>query len=482
MKGVHIIRLAGVLLLCVALGVGLERFVVRQPDAGLILSWSVFLLLLLLAVLGVLIARKAEQNVWLAPISLMMVYYFVRYGVGCLVINYWESAPVITSGLDFAFQSAKDNIAQAATLAGIGGVGLFLGILIPARPISSRLPVLRRGVDWSVFKRRAIFVLPLCALLTYETYLNPASIPVSLLFLATLVGTVGILVPCAFIVGSLRERGTIAGKWGYSSLAFLVLNSLIGLPVGMRGNVLRPLAMIFFCYLIAGVRLPRKVIVAGLLIVLVGLPWLTVIKNAGRENVDDRYASAMRALVEMDPGEIAESVSWTFASRLISGPTVVSKFSQHFPGRAPYIGWESAKVSLESHLPRIFFPEKGNVSGLLNEYSREVGIVGDDDEATSAQFDAITEYYVMFGPASLFFFSMLHGFLYRVLYEWLIERSGWIFGPILYLYLFVLNLDLPSIFTLIPSYLRFFIVTIPLCLLISTRLRQPKPSLALSSP
>src|SRR5262249_40266236 len=72
-------------------------------------------------------------------------------------------------------------------------------------------------------------------------------------------------------------------------------------------------------------------------------------------------------------------------------------------------------------------------------YSVKAGIAPEPDPATgewtSAVFDGISEYYVNFGPLGVFLLSILNGYYFVVLYDWLVVRSKPFFCTALFTYL-----------------------------------------------
>ena len=116
-----------------------------------------------------------------------------------------------------------------------------------------------------------------------------------------------------------------------------------------------------------------------------------------------------------------------------------------YPDVYPFEFGQTFLVELQTLIPRIVWPEKPNISIELNRYTSAVGMLREYDEydesVTSATFDAISEYYLNFGTAGVFFLSMLQGYYLRVLYEWLVRRSIYEIGGSVYLVLFFSNHD-----------------------------------------
>src|SRR3989442_10643743 len=61
------------------------------PPAAVVLTTAG--VLALVAVHTVNVSRKVGENPWLFPLSLMMVFYFVRYGMGALIIYFYDDFP-----------------------------------------------------------------------------------------------------------------------------------------------------------------------------------------------------------------------------------------------------------------------------------------------------------------------------------------------------------------------------------------------------
>jgi hypothetical protein len=432
-------------------------------------AWFGFLAILAMTLWAVWRARGRRENIWVEPSSLFMLFYFFRYGIGCLTINYWDQIPFNTPGLDKAMLVSKHNLVYGSFLTVVGGLGLLAGTLIPALPTRSILPAIRWQISWPRFWQHSLIFLPVTIVLLLMVSLRPHLIPLSVRYIVLLIAEVGGIVACVGIIRYLDSGSSMQRKWLLLSLTFIFLSALIGVPVGMRGNVLKPFFLLFIAYTALRGRLPKKALLLLLpLVVFIVFPWLTLVKEARfSPNPVSRVEYATQELGQMSTRDKLELASWTFVGRFMAGPSLISRFSNFYPQVIPYAGWKPLRISLEMNLPRLLFPSKGNPGALLNEYSRRVGIIGERDYVTSAVFDAISGYYIMFGPISLFLFCVLQGYLFRVLYDWLVVRSFWVFGVVIYLYFFWSSPDFSAIFVQVPSLIRYLMISIPICYFLS---------------
>ncbi len=58
-----------------------------------ILVWGTAAITFWLARHGFRLSRRLGENPWLAPRSLLTMFYFFKFGWGCLIIYYWDSFP-----------------------------------------------------------------------------------------------------------------------------------------------------------------------------------------------------------------------------------------------------------------------------------------------------------------------------------------------------------------------------------------------------
>ncbi|MDE2060662.1 MAG: O-antigen polysaccharide polymerase Wzy [candidate division NC10 bacterium] len=430
-----------------------------------VVIWVTASILFLLAFYGFRVSQRRGENPWLAPLSLLMAFYFFKYGWGALAVYYWDLLPweaVPGIGSTFLRYGEKAHLPTACHLILLGGVGLYLGAGGPMPAVARWLPALKWPIDHAKYSRNLVLYTPI-ALLVFVVLRPLMSVVIrdTVLLLGWIVWV--ILVIVSYRIFSPQTSGR--AKW----LMFLVLiflaQLLLGLQTGMRANFLYPILLIVLGYVIARGRLPWKVLAAAIpLFMFVVGPWLTLYKLEGEvESISARISATsqqfagteFRAAFELG----LDGLVGRFAG---SGAGALSVFSQYYPDPYPFEMGRSFVLTLEQLVPRVLWPEKPNLSLELNRYTIAVGMLPNEDDidygVTSATFDAISEYYLNFGLIGVLLFAVLHGYFFRILYYWLVKRSNYEMGASLYIVFFFLNLDFFGVVQIFTSATRHLVV------------------------
>ena len=424
--------------------------------------WVTALVILFLAVQSFRTSKLMEENPWTEPVSLLMTIYFFKYGFGALVVYYWEDFPweaFPSFGTLLMVYSIKSNLPRACQLLLLGGMGLYLGASCPARRIGGWLPSLQWPIDYPKFMHNLVLYIPfaLFIFIVGQWYL-----PVSIRFMVAIFGmSAWLLMAVAsyrlFISNTVdRLPWLILLIFMYGSLFVLFLLT------GMREHALKPIVMVGLGYILARGRLSLKfTLPAFVLIAFLISPWLSIFKSLSyaEQGISDRIIATSKELSLIPLGGRFELVLQGLVFRFVgSGPAFVSLYASYYPDTYPFALGQSFALELESLIPRVLWPEKPNLSLELNNYSIMVGVTpqsgGEDYGITSATFDAISEYYVNFGVAGVFIFSMLQGYWLRILYEWLVKRSNLEIGGSIYLAVFFMNHDFFGVVQVVVSLTR----------------------------
>src|SRR3989442_5514976 len=132
------------------------------PAAAVVLTTAG--VLALLAIHTVNVSRKAGENPWLFPLSLMMVFYFVRYGMGAVIIYFYDDFPWETFAEQaniFLLFGMKQHMPSGCQLLLLGALGLYLGCDGSMPAISKWLPALNWRIDAARFKLNLTLYAPL---------------------------------------------------------------------------------------------------------------------------------------------------------------------------------------------------------------------------------------------------------------------------------------------------------------------------------
>jgi hypothetical protein len=223
----------------------------------------------------------------------------------------------------------------------------------------------------------------------------------------------------------------------------------------MRGDMLVPWIIGLLGYLMYKGEVPwKKVSCIVLLFLFVVLPWTTYIKHSSiSDSITGRIINGSERFRDSD---IMENFSIGLESSIgrFAGPESVAYCENWVPGLFPYQKGKVLYITLASMVPRMLWPDKPNTSGLLNWYSKESGFIGKEDYTTSAVFNAIGLYYLELGVIGIFFFCILHGWMIRLVHDFLIEHCMYIVGVPIYLLLILQPQDLSHCVVWISSVLR----------------------------
>lgn len=391
--------------------------------------WANCGILVYLASHAIRLCRRHRQCPWLHPVGLIVTLYAVRYGLGSLLVYYWDALPwesslvnrevMVTAGI-------KDNIANSCQLLTLGGLGLYLGLLavsIRWDKLARRFRVLR---DSATLRASVSIYVPILAVIAVLA----SSLPIYLQ--GTVRSLASPMYSMIFLVAFWLFADAAKGKMKWTCLLVLLCMPAVipGVRNGMRGDFIIPLLMIFGGFIFAKRRLPRTgAVVATLLLVLLLAPMLTLYKEAmSAQRAAGAEMSSSIALADVSSGlgeltirDRVELFTASFLGRMTGSLPAI--FTQYYPNIHPFLAGKSFAIEVEEFVPRLLWPAKPNIGGELNEYSRQAGIISPSDTTTSAVFDFVSEYYVNFGLLGVFVLSAVHGLYLRALYTFL-HRSA----------------------------------------------------------
>ncbi len=89
-------------------------------------------------------------------------------------------------------------------------------------------------------------------------------------------------------------------------------------------------------------------------------------------------------------------------------------------------------MTLSALIPRALYPEKPDVTKYVQHLAYQAGLYTDStyyaERRGAIAIDAVSEFYINFGPLGVFLLAILHGMYLRMRYDWLIGRSNFDFG------------------------------------------------------
>jgi hypothetical protein len=448
-----------------------RKLSVEIPPSAII--WSTVCILLALCAYHRRVAIEHGENPWISPFPLTMNYFFVRYGLGALVVYYWDSYPweaLPALKMRFYEHGGRQNLEPACQLLLLGAFGLSAAASLPARRIARLLPAIRWSVDRDKFRRNVVLYLPVGL---FVLLLGARELSLTLQFAASIFGTIiyplaGIISYWLFSARSSSERA----HWIAVLSALCGLSLLLGLISGLISEMLLPFAMALFGYIIARRSPPWKaLLLAGPPIFFFVFPFLTIYKYSTQQSasdlIGDRLAGAREKLQFTNYRMGFEMTLDRFVARmaLAEFPAIFSRF---YPEVYPYAEGATFLKELSVLVPRVIWPDKPLISYELNHYSAAVGLIHEGDK-TSAVFDAVSEYHLNFGPGGVFLLFVLHGLYLSVLYSWLNVNVEKYLASSLFAALFIFNNDFFGVGQLFTSHVKILPVWILLLYFMSRK-------------
>ncbi|MEO7653002.1 MAG: hypothetical protein ABIZ80_21280, partial [Bryobacteraceae bacterium] len=451
---------------CIAASIAL--LVLPEGLSGIpipILVWSTAIITFWLARRGFILSRRLGENPWLAPRSLLMMFYFFKFGWGCLIIYYWDSFPweAIPSLKErfYAF-GVRNNLDNACHLALLGAMGLFLGLSLPVNHLIERLPALKWPVGEQQFRSRLILYTPIALVLSIGLrFVLPVTIQQSVIVFGAVVSAM--MVIAAYWL-TIAKEGPERVKWIVFLSITVGISTTMGFTTGMVQEFLYPVVMVVWGYVLAKQTLPWKtLLVVGPLSFFLIFPWLTIYKYSGAMGptmkISDRLDVANEKFRMTDYRTGLELTFDRFVAR--SSTIEPAVYQQFYPKVYPFLMGKSFLLELTALVPRVLWPEKIGLSEELNRYTAGVGMVREGD-GTSAVFDLVSEYYINFGLIGVVLFTALQGVYETILFYWLTVRTNYLIGASIYAVLFFLNSEFFGLFYIFGWHTRM----VPVWLLI----------------
>src|SRR5438105_1619707 len=245
--------------------------------------WTTAVILFLLAIHGFKLSKLKGENPWLAPMSLLLAFYFIKYGWGALVVYYWDLYPwerFEQIGSSFLRFATKDHLPTAMHLILLGGLGLYLGAKGEMPAVSRWLPPLRWQMDDAKFQLNLALYAPIALFIFIGLRpLMPIVIRDTALLFGWVVWVILVIVSHRFFCLQSENRP----KWLILMTLIFLIHFVLGFQTGMRGSFLYPGLLIMLGYILARASLPWRLLIPSIaLLVLLVIPWLTIYKTTTR--------------------------------------------------------------------------------------------------------------------------------------------------------------------------------------------------------
>jgi hypothetical protein len=414
--------------------------------------WSTFAGLLGIMFGGYTAAKIGGHSPWVAPVSLLSIYYFFRYGWGTLVVNYCEDYPWVRYP-QFRWYFHRFGVWQylpnGCQLMLVFAIGMLLGGLLALSKNRSSLPRFSWPFSEETLKRRAMIFAPFAAIINLISLFLPLTIKFA-------IGLIGSFIYPLIMLGAYylfhatdaKERA----QWSTFLIAAVALTVPVGLVTGQVNGLMMPVVCIFLGYTIARGAPPWRLIAVVLpLFCLVLLPLSSIYKASGAwtEEIGLRLENTFKKFSELGyRGRFELTLERTVVR--FAGANQPALYARYYPNVFEYDYGKSFEIEASTLVPRILWPDKPMAAPELNKYPAKVGLVAYEGN-TTAIFDAISEYYVNFGVLGMFVLAIVHGYFWQALYNWLRLRVHIMVGMVLILTLVVQNEDFYGLGLLLTS-------------------------------
>lgn len=429
-----------------------------------VIVWMTFAVLLCAAASAYCIARRAGLSPWTTPVSLITIYYFIRYGWGTLVAEYWEHYPwKAYPHLRWNFHrfGVWQHLPAACQLILIFGMGMTIGGLLTIpfrRPTSSSISL---RLSESRLKQMVIIYSPIGIVINSGLqFVLPDSVRFTVSLLGFLVYPLILLASYWLFSSSMPRERT---KWTLF-LAFACLATLpVGLVTGQVAGQLMPGVMVLMGFTLARSAPPWKAVLAAFpVLFLFLLPFASLYKSErfNNSNIPDRLSSTLMRFETASPQARLELALERTLMRF-AGSNMPAVYVAFYPDVYHFEFGKSFVIEASTIVPRVLWPEKPYAAWELNRYPARVGMV-EYEGTTTALFDAISEYYINFGTVGMFAMAIVHGCYWQALHNWLVLRFHPLIGSAVLLATIVMNEDFYGVGLSLTSHVK----TIPVWLLI----------------
>lgn len=438
-KNISITRLSPniFLSLWIALTCGLILILIPEIILGLtpaIAVWFTFITLLFFSWIAWRQAVSIGDNPWISPLFLYIaVSLAFQTASGLLLIIHWEPITAITGWDSLGLINMLKYLPKVSWLILLGALGAYIGLLLPVRFLTVWLPRLDWEVDESRFSLRASILIPLI-ILSFYLAAKPGILPLGFQFIGWILGEFGKVLFIASIL-QILNYGKSAKRWKIVAILW-PLSYIPSVLYGVRSAIVWPVIFFVWTYLAVRKRISRKIFVITLvflfLFIAVLFPAFSVYKYARSDpqgvSISEALGKAGVTISGQDGVNIVNRFFEIIRIQTLSG-FFTANYVQYYPQTTPYLKGESFSIVLSAMVPRIINSDKPNVSDYINKLSYDAGMGNEKSPVVSRTFlNAISEFYINFGPLGVFLLSILQGIYLQARFDWLIRRSRFSLG------------------------------------------------------
>ncbi len=207
----------------------------------------------------------------------------------------------------------------------------------------------------------------------------------------------------------IRRTSGVYAQWQRIAWGALIFEIVFWFASGSRFSTILPIMVYLIVAHYAYAPSNKRIIIAGLVILFVVMPGVSLYKDPGVLARSYRGESKEIKIADIQRFAIDSSIGRIDQSRIVNALFV--KTDEYLHGKSLV----NFFVSLGP--PRMIWPEKPVISGNGNELGRALGILAPGDFNTNIGPSVIGEWYLNFGPPGILIGMFLMGILFRILYE-----------------------------------------------------------------
>ena len=400
-----------------------------SPDAAV---WLTFIILISLSFIGWYQVCSMGENPWISPVF-WYIPAILLFQTASIFLYYKLSVFISDRiGLEgiYNFGALQPYFPKSCLLILLGGMGVFIGLNVPTRFLTKHIPPLNWTIDEKSFSFNSLLVLPF-SIISFWVVTVPGLVPFSIRQVFIYLGQ---LVMVIYIVSIVQiYKGTKYDKLWKFIFVLAIIGYIPSLLLGIRSAIVFPIIFFVWTYLAIKRKFSKRILICVAIFIIgfsMSYPRISYFK-AERLVSKANVSKAIQLSIE----NVSTSKELVFLSFLqivmshtLAGGNIVH-YVQQFPDSFPYLEGESFIVVLGELVPRFIHPEKQSAGQYINRIVYDTGLGHEEHEVASSMFiDAISEFYINFGHAGVFFLSIIQGMYLQTKYDWLIRRSNFKIG------------------------------------------------------
>lgn len=385
--------------------------------------------------------KRVLMGVWIKHTILKIKLFEIGISTALYFVLIFFLKPLLYSlgiSLKYAFGGLEDGLDYKAIFYLLLGLAsMMLGYYLPfAKKFVYKLPKALTS-EWDYKKIPFVFIslffidigLKLVKILsgtyfhlTVTSWLMQSSL-FSLFGLFNWLGYAALII--AFVAYyNLMKRGDIQYKnWRIAAWGTLIFQILYAVPTCTRLAIISPLIiyLIVRSYLYGPIY--RQLLIILPIVYLMVLPLGNMCRNVNTiNNFVDKDTKVIGFL----------GVNEFVANSVVSRSDQFNVFSKLIKTQNEFLYGENLeKFFISLGPPRFIWKNKPTITLDYNAFGKRIGILSEDDKHTSVGPTLIGDWYMNFGVFGIVFGMMFMGFLWRVIYLYLRERTNFIYSGIL---------------------------------------------------